>query len=45
METRPYFIAGDIVSNVAVGALAGGACALLFGTGWNMRWSLGWLSV
>ena len=36
METRPYFIAGDIVSNLAVGALVGGACALLFGTGWNM---------
>ncbi len=36
METRPYFVAGDIVSNLAVGALVGGACALLLGTGWNM---------
>jgi len=36
VETRPYFIAGDIVSNLAVGALVGAACALLFGTGWNM---------
>ena len=36
METRPYFIAGDIVSNLAVGALVGGGCALLFGPGWNM---------
>ena len=36
METRPYFIAGDIVSNLAVGALVGGACAMLLGTGWNM---------
>ena len=36
METRPYFIAADIVSNLAVGALVGGACALLLGTGWNM---------
>ena len=36
METRPYFIVGDIVSNLAVGALVGGACALLLGTGWNM---------
>ena len=36
METRPYFIVGDIVSNLFVGALVGGACALLLDTGWNM---------
>ena len=35
METRPYFIAGDIVSNLAVGGLVGGACALI-DPGWSM---------
>lgn len=36
METRPYFIVGDLTSNLATGALVGGVCALLLPTGWNM---------
>ncbi len=36
METRPYFVLGDIVSNVGVGALIGVACAWLFPSGWNI---------
>jgi hypothetical protein len=36
METRPFFVAGDLASNVLVGALVGGVLALLFGPGWNM---------
>ena len=35
METRPYFVFGDIVSNLAVGALVGVVCALLFPT-WHV---------
>jgi len=36
VETRPYFVMGDIVSNVVAGALVGGACVLLFSPQWNM---------
>jgi pheromone shutdown protein TraB len=36
VETRPYFVLGDIVSNVVAGALVGGACAALLPPGWNM---------
>jgi hypothetical protein len=36
VETRPYFILGDIVSNLTAGAFVGGACALLLPAGWNM---------
>ena len=36
METRLYFVVGDIISNLAVGALVGGLCALLLGPGWNV---------
>ena len=36
METRPYFVLGDIFSNVAAGALIGGACAVVLPHGWNM---------
>ncbi len=35
METRPYFVLGDIVSNLAVGALVGVVCVLLLPPGWN----------
>jgi hypothetical protein len=40
METRPYFIVGDLLVNTATGALVGLCCAALFGPGWNM-----WLSM
>ena len=36
METRPYFIAGDMLANLFAGALVGAICAWLFGPGWNM---------
>ena len=36
METRPYFVVGDIISNLAAGALVGGVCALVLPPGWNM---------
>ena len=36
IETRPYFVFGDLVSNVGVGAAIGGLTALIFGPGWNM---------
>ncbi|MFP8875583.1 MAG: hypothetical protein VCB99_01435 [Myxococcota bacterium] len=36
METRPYFVLGDVLANSVVGALVGVASAALFGPGWNM---------
>jgi len=36
METRPYFVIGDLFSNCGVGALVGLAMAALVGPGWNM---------
>ena len=36
METRPYFVLGDVFSNVVVGALIGVACVWLLPSEWNM---------
>ena len=36
METRPYFVFGDLLANCVGGAIAGAVCALIFGPGWNM---------
>ena len=36
METRPYFVLGDIASNGGVGALVGVTCAWLFPSEWHM---------
>lgn len=36
METRPYFMLGDLLANCVVGAVVGVASAALFGPGWNM---------
>ncbi len=36
METRPYFVLGDVLANSVVGALVGLASAAVFGPGWNM---------
>jgi len=36
METRPYFMAGDLLANLGVGALVGLAMAAMVGIGWNM---------
>ena len=36
METRPYFVFGDLLANASVGALVGVVCAACFGSGWNM---------
>ena len=36
MESRPYFLLGDIFSNGVLGALAGTSCAALVGESWKM---------
>lgn len=36
MDSRLYFVLGDLVSNILVGALAGWLSALVIGVGWNM---------
>ncbi|MCP4904858.1 MAG: hypothetical protein GY910_07745 [bacterium] len=36
METRPYFVLGDLFANSLAGVLVGLAVAALFGPGWNM---------
>ncbi len=36
METRPYFLLGDLLANVVIGALVGVTCASLFDPSWNM---------
>ncbi len=35
METRPYFLLGDLASNVLSGAAVGMLCAALIGESWN----------
>ena len=36
MESRPYFIFGDVLANVSIGALSGFVAAALVGESWNM---------
>jgi len=36
MDSRLYFILGDLASNVLVGIVVGWLCALIVGVGWNM---------
>ena len=36
MDSRLYFILGDLVSNLLVGAIAGWLAALVIVTGWHM---------
>lgn len=36
METRPYFVFGDLVANAVVGALSALLVVWVVGTGWNM---------
>ena len=36
MESRPYFICGDLLACAGTGALVGLACAAMIGTSWNM---------
>jgi hypothetical protein len=36
LETRPYFVLGDLAVNVATGWIVALAMALLFGPSWNM---------
>ena len=36
METRPYFVLGDLAVNVAAGIVVALVSAALFGPGWNM---------
>lgn len=42
MESRPYFILGDLLANGVIGALVGLVCVGLMGPSWNMwlgRWA------
>lgn len=36
MDSRWYFVLGDLFSNLLVGAIAGWLCVLVVGEGWNM---------
>lgn len=36
MDYRPYFIVGDLVSNILVGAVVGLLCAVTVSVGWPM---------
>lgn len=36
VETRPYFVFGDVLANVVSGALIGLLVTFCIGTGWNM---------
>jgi len=36
VDSRLYFVLGDVASNVLVGAIVGWLCALIVGVGWNM---------
>jgi len=36
LETRPYFVLGDLAANVLAGIAIGSLSAAVFGTGWNM---------
>ncbi len=36
MDSRLYFVLGDLAGNILVGALAGWLSALVIGEGWNM---------
>ena len=36
LETRPYFVFGDLLANASVGAAVGLICAACFGPAWNM---------
>jgi len=40
MDSRLYFVLGDLFSNVLVGALVGWICALLVVVGWNPALSM-----
>ena len=40
MDSRLYFVLGDLASNVLVGAVVGWLCALLVGVGWNMFFTM-----
>lgn len=36
MDSRMYFVIGDLAGNILVAAVAGWLCSLLIGPGWNM---------
>jgi len=36
MDNRLYFVLGDLLANILVGAVVGWLCAALVSTGWNM---------
>ena len=36
METRPYFVFGDLISNLATGAFVGGLCTVIVTLNWEV---------
>ena len=36
MDNRLYFVLGDLLANITLGALIGALAVMLVGTGWNM---------
>ena len=36
MDNRLYFVLGDLLSNIVIGALVGTLAVIVVGTGWNM---------
>ena len=36
MDNRLYFVLGDLLANITLGALIGALAVALVGTGWNM---------
>ena len=36
METRPYFVFGDLISNLATGAFVGGLCTVIVTLIWKV---------
>ncbi len=40
MDSRLFFVLGDLASNVLAGAAVGWLCALIVGVGWNMFFTM-----
>lgn len=40
MDSRLYFVLGDLAGNLLVGLAAGWLCSVIVGTGWNMFFTM-----
>lgn len=40
MDSRLYFVLGDLASNILVGLVVGWLCSLVVGVGWNMLFAM-----